>query len=55
MVADLTRFTACTVRPDKPENPVPKRAPEPVPVPPAQGAAERSAEEPVRLFVWASA
>ncbi|MFT3966370.1 MAG: hypothetical protein QM690_10875 [Sphingobium sp.] len=54
MVADLTRFSACTVHPDTPEKPVP----EPKAEQRRQAEAPRpdpSGEEPVRLFVWASA
>ncbi|MET0364429.1 MAG: hypothetical protein ABW169_07225 [Sphingobium sp.] len=59
MVADLTRYSACTVHPDTPEKPVPDRKP----ANRAEARATRTApvqadpggDEPVRLFVWASA
>lgn len=54
MVADLTRLSACTVHPDAPDRPVPEQKAEK----PASAPAEKpdpTGDEPVRLFVWASA
>jgi len=54
MVADLTRLSACTVHPDTPDKPVPEhKAEQLAPVSPEKP--DPTGDEPVRLFVWASA
>lgn len=58
MVANLTRYSACTVHPDTPEKPVPQDGGAPVAeqrTAPVPKKADPTGDEPVRLFVWASA
>ncbi|HEX7872809.1 MAG TPA: hypothetical protein VF475_07860 [Sphingobium sp.] len=59
MVADLTRYSACSVHPDTPEKPVPdSKAAAARQSRPARNTVHQvdpTGDEPVRLFVWASA
>lgn len=55
MVADLTRYSACTVHADAPDQPVPERQAPAITDALSGVKAEPQRDEPVRLFVWASA
>ncbi|HEX7853182.1 MAG TPA: hypothetical protein VF503_05750 [Sphingobium sp.] len=57
MVADLTRYSACKVHPDTPDKPIAeqKAVPAAEAEKPRIEKADPTGDEPMRLFVWASA